>query len=398
MKRRLIIQAIAISPPGTMGGNTKIALEMTRNLAHTYDVHVIVPDHKLATFTDNIADTSGFTIHPVRGFVKNDLLHPLTSILHYRREVGKVFDELGVNGEDVVYSATDGHTDVVHLWLLHRRLHFRWIGSFFLFVPGLIDNTIHRYGFPRFIYAGLWCYQRILFALLKSRCSAFVITNTSDAKHFPARFKDRLFAFYGGVNVEQIPPPAVAKTRDVVFCSRLCYQKGIWGFLDVWKLVAEKCPSARLTVIGNGDSAYEAKLKDKARRLGIADSIDWLGYVNNEAKFRIYSESRVFVHPTVFDNNGMVAAEALCSGLPVVMYDLPALRKVYADGCVKVPYGDKIRFADEIVRLASDAAHYAEVAPTAEQVKTLREHWNWTSRVDRFVEFLTGLEGERERT
>lgn len=391
MKPRLIIQAIAISPPGTMGGNTKIALEMTRNLGSAYDVHVIVPDHKLATFTDNISDTSGFTLHSILGFSKNDLLHPLARILHYRREVEKMFRVLAVGENDIVYTATDGHTDVVHLWMLHRKFRFKWIGSFFLFVPGLIDNTIHDYGFPRFIYAGLWCYQRILFAMLKSRCSAFVITNMSDARHFPARFRDRLFAFYGGVNVEQIPPPAAAKTRDVVFCSRLCYQKGIWGFLDVWKRVRETCPSARLTVVGNGAQDYEHELKAKAQRLGVADSIGWLGYVNNEAKFKIYSEAKVFVHPTVYDNNGMVAAEALCSGLPVVMYDLPALRDVYTTGCVKVPFGDQMRFAEEVVRLLSDPS---AAAPDSTQVEALRDKWNWPNRVVAFVSFARRMCGE----
>ena len=393
MKKRFIIQAIAISPPGTMGGNTKIALEMTRNLADDYDVHVIVPDYKLATFTDNISDTAKFTLHPVPGFRRNDLLHPLASILHYRREVEKTFRELAVDEDDIVYTATDGHTDVVHLWLLHRRYRFKWIGSFFLFVPGLIDNTIHHYGFPRFIYAGLWCYQRVLFALLKSRCLAFVITNTSDERHFPRKFKDRIFAFYGGVNTEQIPPSVEKKKRDVVFCSRLSYQKGIWGFLDAWKLVLEKCPIARLTVIGNGAPDYERELKTKAVRLGIADSIEWLGYVNNKAKFNIYSETKVFVHPTVYDNNGMVAAEALCSGLPVVMYDLPALREVYTTGCTKVPFGDKQAFADQVIRLLSDPSYYATIIPTSEQVAALRAHWDWSNRTEEFRRWLQSCWG-----
>jgi len=115
--------------------------------------------------------------------------------------------------------------------------------------------------------------------------------------------------------------------------------------------------------------------------------------VNNEAKYEIYRSARVHVHPTVFDNNGMVAAEALCSGLPVVMYDLPALRHVYTTGCVKIPFGDQKAFAAEVVRLLSDADHYASVAPTAEQIADLRNHWDWPTRVERFAGWLEGLHG-----
>ncbi len=142
---------------------------------------------------------------------------------------------------------------------------------------------------------------------------------------------------------------------------------------------------ARLTVIGNGAPGYEAYLKTKAERLGIAGTIDWLGYINNEAKYEIYRSAKVMVHPTVFDNNGMVAAEALCSGLPVVMYDLPALREVYTTGCVKVPFGDQARFAAEVSRLLKNPA---AAAPDAGHVAELRAHWGWANRVKCFAAFL----------
>ena len=120
----------------------------------------------------------------------------------------------------------------------------------------------------------------------------------------------------------------------------------------------------------------------------MADTVDWLGYVNGEAKYAIYRSARVFVHPTVFDNNGMVAAEALCSGLPVVMYDLPPLRHVYTTGCVKVPRGDKEQFAQEVARLLSDPDRARAVAPNAEQTGELRVFWDWPERVRRFAAWL----------
>ena len=399
MQRRFIIYAVSASPAGTMGGNTKIAIEIARNLpVHGWKVVVIVPTSKKATFLDNLPAAEGVEYVEIEDFPVSELRHLFGSARHFSCEVSRTFERLDVGPRDVVYATCNFHTDILPLRREKRKRRFVYLATHYLFVPFIVENLVRHYRFPAIKYLAAWFYERMLFSVNRSLADGFVITNDDDRRHFGAGWQKRMFAFYGGVNVEQIPRGASEKTRDVVFCSRLHPQKGVEGLLDIWRFVREKNPLLRLTLIGNGAPDYEARLRRKVERLGIADSIDWLGYVNNEAKFRVYSESRVFVHPTVFDNNGMVAAEALCSGLPVVMYDLPALRKVYADGCVKVPYGDKVRFADEIVRLASDAAHYAEVAPTAEQVKTLREHWNWPSRVDRFVEFLTGLEGERERT
>lgn len=389
---RLIILALGLSRPGTMGGNSKITLEMARHLSSSYEVHFIVPDEKLETLTQNIPDPNAILVHPIENFPKDDKFHPLSSCRWFLPRVRKILSQINTDKTDVFFTCSDFHVDVLPAYFLQKEFSFRWLASIFLFVPFITENLIGGYRFPPIKYLIYWVYQRALFALMKSRAAGFVITNSIDSIHFPTRFRNRLFSFYGGVNIEQIPTGALAKKRDVVFCSRLHPQKGIDGFLDVWAIVRKKIPSARLTIIGNGEDAYEAYLKRKADRLAIADSITWLGYVNNEAKFKIYAESRLFVHPTVFDNNGMVAAEALCTGIPVIMQDLPALREIYTTGCVKVPFGDKAAYAAAIVKLLSDSATYARIAPSTEQIDVLRKRWNWKTRVSEFNTFLNQIE------
>jgi len=97
----------------------------------------------------------------------------------------------------------------------------------------------------------------------------------------------------------------------------------------------------------------------------------------------------MLLHATVYDNNGMVAAEALCSGLPVVLYDLPALRHVYDVGCLKVPEGDTRQYAASVLRMLGEPDFAARIRPTPEQVADLREHWCWRNRTKIFVEFFS---------
>jgi len=388
MADRLIISAISISTPGTMGGNSKITIEMARCLAGDCEVHVLLPASRITTFTDNLPPNHGIHFHLLADFAGNDKYNPLFSSVWYTQEARKALREIQANSADWLFGCSDFHVDVLTMYKLQGEFGFRWLPSVFLFVPFIFENLSMGYGFPAAKYVVYWVYQRLLFFLMKHRATAFVVTNSSDFCRFPKRFQGKIFDYYGGVNVEQLPRVSVPKTRDVVFCSRLHPQKGIDAFLDVWKLVHDKLPSVRFSVIGNGEPDYEAYLKDKANRLGIADSIDWLGYVNNEAKFRIYSEARLFVHPTVFDNNGMVAAEALCTGLPVVMQDIPALRHVYTTGCAKVPYGDRDAFAARIIELLSNPDRLAALAPTADQLAALRKHWCWESRASEFSKWL----------
>lgn len=392
--KRFIIVAASASDPGTMGGNTKIAIEMARHLPkYGWRVVVVVTSRKRATFTENISSVEGLQYREIADFAGNDLLRPFASARHFTRELSNAFADLEVGEDDVVFAVCNFHYEIVPLVRLKRRLGFTYLPSHFLFSPFILENLLRGYRFPALKYLALWFYERFFFRMAKRAADGFVVTNDSDMCHFPKEMQTRVFAFYGGVNVDQIPQGDKPKTRDVVFCSRLHPQKGVEGLMDIWAHVHKVCPEARLTVIGNGVPEYERKLKEKATRLGIAETIDWLGYVNNEAKYEIYRSARVHVHPTVFDNNGMVAAEALCSGLPVVMYDLPALRHVYTTGCVKIPFGDQKAFAAEVVQLLSDADHYASVAPTAEQIADLRNHWDWPTRVERFAGWLEGLHG-----
>ena len=404
MKNRLIILALGLSPPGTMGGNSKITVEMARCLAKSREVHFILPENKLATLTDNVPADHGIHIHPVPAFTGEDKLNPVACVRWFTPRIRSVLKEISAGPGDFLFCCSDFHVDVLPAFSLQREFGFRWLPSFFLFVPTVFENLARGYKFPTVKYIVYWFYQRALFALMKRRATGFVVTNRSDFSHFPKRFAGKLFDYYGGVNVEQKPgqrSKVEGRTRDVVFCSRLHPQKGIDAFLDVWKEILRLLPNQtvehsnirtiKLTVIGNGSPTYESYLKDKAQRLGIADTIEWLGYVNNEAKFRIYAGAKVFVHPTVFDNNGMVAAEALCTGLPVVMQDLPALRDVYTTGCLKVPFGDRNAFAEAVVSLLTDPAKYAAVAPTSDQVAALRAHWNWESRAAEFDRFLDSL-------
>ena len=392
---RFIIAASSVSKPGTMGGNTKIAIELARCLpAFGYKVVIIVPESKKATFTANLSHFDNIEIIETPDFNPGEMRRPISSLIHYTRELGAAFARLEVSKEDIVFATCNFHFDIIPLVLLESRYRFRYMATHFLFSPNPAENLVRRYGFPFFKYAIVWLYERSLLLIAKAFAEAFVVTNECDFTHFRARSRSRLFAFYGGVNVEQIPLcSSEKKTRDVVFCSRLHPQKGVSGLLDIWKHVVDVLPNARISIIGNGEAKYERMLKAKAESLGIAKNLEWLGYVNNEAKYNIYSTARIFAHSTVFDNNGMVAAEALCTGLPVVMYDIPDLRRVYDCGCVKADYGDKRAFAAAIVNLLTDEEYYRRIAPDAKSVARLRERWNWNSRVAEFVRWMEGLNG-----
>jgi len=387
-KKRFILIATSFSEPGTMGGNTKIAIETVRHLSARIPVTVIIPVRRLPTLTDNLSLNDRITVHTIADYPRNGRLHPFSEALYYLKQLRKMFAALDVSASDWVFTSSDFLYDAWPVFLLKKAFRFTWITSNFLFVPTPLENLVRRYKFPFLLYVIAYFYQRTIFHLIKWRGDLFVVTNACDKTYFPPSYRERVFAFYGGVNIEQIEAvenePAPLR-YDMMFCSRVHPQKGLDQFLDIWARVVRERPGARLAVIGNGAPHYEQYLHKKAERLGLAGSMEWLGYVNNEEKYRLYRASRFFVHPTVYDNNGMVAAEALCTGLRVVMNDLPSLREIYTDGCTKSDFSDTAATARVIADLLSSPESGRLPDST---VQAYRQSWDWNNRMRLFKDFL----------
>lgn len=106
--------------------------------------------------------------------------------------------------------------------------------------------------------------------------------------------------------------------KQVLFLSRIHVKKGIEILFEAWKRVASAFPDWQLQVIGNGDTEYIHTLEMKVERLGLKDSIRILPPVFGNDKTRIYQESALFCLPSFSENFGLVIAEAMSCGTPVI--------------------------------------------------------------------------------
>jgi glycosyltransferase involved in cell wall biosynthesis len=88
-----------------------------------------------------------------------------------------------------------------------------------------------------------------------------------------------------------------------------------------------------------GDGPERERGIQLTTRLGLADAIDWRGFVPEEEKARLLSESRVFVAPSYEEGWGIAVCEALASDLPVVAYRLPVLDELFPDAYCAAPLG-----------------------------------------------------------
>jgi len=105
-----------------------------------------------------------------------------------------------------------------------------------------------------------------------------------------------------------------------VFAGRLLCWKGAHFAIRALAEARRAVPAATLTVIGKGPD--EQRLRDVARRVGVADSIEFAGYLPRQRLIDEFHGYNALVFPSLHDSGGLVVLEALAEGLPVVCLDL----------------------------------------------------------------------------
>lgn len=110
----------------------------------------------------------------------------------------------------------------------------------------------------------------------------------------------------------------------------------------------------RFRLLVAGDGAMLPELKELSERLGIANSVHWLGYCADPTS--LLQASDVFILPSVGEAFGLVVPEAMACGVPVVGSRSGALPELVAEGqtgLLATPR-DEVSFADALETLARD--------------------------------------------
>jgi len=138
----------------------------------------------------------------------------------------------------------------------------------------------------------------------------------------------------------------------VLLVGRIVPHKGVEHFVEAARYV----PDARFLVAGGG-SSLDA-MKRLALSMGVADRVRFLGRISDDRLPEVYAACDVFVLPSVsrLEAFGIVALEAMSTGKPVIVADIPGVREMIEDGrdgLLADPVNPR-DLAEKIRRLLSD--------------------------------------------
>lgn len=186
----------------------------------------------------------------------------------------------------------------IHGELIERRATRHWLHA----LKELIRRLRHRQAFVRLF-----------------RGKHLIVVNQDLARHYRTLLpQSPIHVIANGVDIAklraQLPSSTPRKTWQVLFLGRLAPIKQADHALRAF---AHSGLTGRMAIAGDG--AQRAALEQLSRDLGIADRVDFLGWVSQPAP--IIAASQTVVLSSLSEGSPMAVAEALALGTPVVAYN-----------------------------------------------------------------------------
>ena len=146
---------------------------------------------------------------------------------------------------------------------------------------------------------------------------------------------DRMRIVHCGVEPERYAPssdpdPGRAPGERMLFVGRLAGIKGVPVLLAALADLAARRPAARLALVGDGPE--RAAIEAEAARLGVAERVEFLGYLGQAEVAAELARSDLFVLPSFAEGVPVVLMEAMASGLPVVATRVAGVGELVEDG------------------------------------------------------------------
>ena len=129
----------------------------------------------------------------------------------------------------------------------------------------------------------------------------------------------RIAVIPNAVNIQELPLKDNWRTkRRIVFMSRLHVKKGIELLLEALSHLKPDLDGYEVIIAGEGEPDYVETLKKAAISLGLSEVVIFVGGVYGAEKVSLLQSADFFVLPTYSENFGIVVAEALACGTPVI--------------------------------------------------------------------------------
>lgn len=172
--------------------------------------------------------------------------------------------------------------------------------------------------------------------------------------------------------------PARADTPEVLHVAAVMPRKRLDVMLEAFAGVRREFPRARLIRVGG---ALGDRERHMARENGIADALVELPFLDTRMLAAVYRRASVLLLPSDREGFGLPVIEALATGTPAVVSDIPALRETGGNAAMYCTPGDAAAFDAAVSSVLS--------APDPDRRRRGLEHasaFTWAAHAARVIE------------
>ena len=166
------------------------------------------------------------------------------------------------------------------------------------------------------------------------------------------------------------------------FAGRLVHEKGVQHLISALPELRRRHDGLRVVIAGDGP--HRGELEATAHRLGVADAVNFTGFVGPHLASTMASTDAMVV-PSIYEPFGMIALESAAAGAPLAVAATGGLSEIIRPGVTGLtfPARDHEALADAVDRLLADADEARRMAAAAKSM--VRRRFCWSAVATRTV-------------
>lgn len=175
-----------------------------------------------------------------------------------------------------------------------------------------------------------------------------------------------------------------------LYLGRLDPKKGLELLFESLAAARNELPKWRLLVAGSGNASYAASLREAASRTGIAEETIFLGTVSGNEKAIVFAAADAFVLASQHENFAVAAAEAMRSGLPLIVSEHVGIAPYVSQRQAGIVCDFSVlSVAEALVKMAADPELRREMGRRGRQLAC--EVFDWKKIADELVQLYRDL-------
>jgi len=223
-----------------------------------------------------------------------------------------------------------------------------------------VYSTIHDVLFPDMpnlvSLLGLWA--RMYFYKRAARLSKVIFTVSEFSKSRIKHFLGNSLNVINSSNAVNLPinffiENRLEKKKIIIFIGNIKKHKGLDTLLDAFLQCRKDGLDYELIIIGSR-SNFRSKDKNISKRLDKLEGqgIGFSGYINDEEKWKLLSQSSLLVQPSLYEGFGYPPLEAMLCGTQVLISDINVFKEVFSDFPVNFFHsGDSSDLHDKLMNI-----------------------------------------------